>query len=93
MKLKNVVLVDGARSAFGRGGIGLLTATRLDDAAATIIQSLLARNPKVQSNMIEDVGLGHVLSNPEIERLAAIPRLAGLPMETCNFITNRQCGF
>ena len=29
MELRNVVLVDGARSPFGRGGRGKLTATRL----------------------------------------------------------------
>jgi ATP-binding cassette subfamily F protein uup len=32
MALQNVVLVDGARTAFGRGGKGKLVATRLDDA-------------------------------------------------------------
>ena len=32
MQLRNVVVVDGARSAFARGGRGKLLATRLDDA-------------------------------------------------------------
>ena len=30
MQLRNVVLVDGARSGFGRGARGSLVATRLD---------------------------------------------------------------
>ena len=34
MKLRNVVLVDGARSAYARGGRGKLVATRMDEAAA-----------------------------------------------------------
>ena len=33
MQLKNVVLVDGARSAFGRGARGSLVASRLAEAS------------------------------------------------------------
>lgn len=60
MELKNVVLVDGARSAFARGGRGKLVATRLDTAGAQVVRALLDRNPKVKDTMIEDVGLGNV---------------------------------
>src|SRR5262249_3712423 len=38
MALKNVVLVDGARSAFARGAKGKLVATRLDEAGATVLR-------------------------------------------------------
>jgi len=58
MQLRNVVLVDGARSAFARGGRGKLVATRLDDAGAHILRTLLDRNPKVSDSMIEDIGIG-----------------------------------
>ena len=38
MQLRNVVLVDGARSAFARGARGNLVATRLDDAGASVLR-------------------------------------------------------
>jgi 3-oxo-5,6-didehydrosuberyl-CoA/3-oxoadipyl-CoA thiolase len=94
MELKNVVIVDAARSAFGRGGRGKLVATRLDDAGATVLRALLDRNPKVKPQMIEDIGLGNVGGHSEIRNIGAstVARLAGLPMEICAFDTNRQCG-
>ena len=39
--LRNVVLVDGARTAFARGAKGKLVATRLDEAGAQVIRELL----------------------------------------------------
>jgi acetyl-CoA acetyltransferase family protein len=94
MKMHNVVLVDGARSAFGRGGRGQLVATRLDEAAATVVRALMARNPKVSPWMVEDIGLGNVGGAGELILIGAnnVARLAGLPAEVCSFDTNRQCG-
>ena len=92
MKLQNVVLVDGVRSAFARGGRGKLVATRLDETGAKVIRALLERNPKVTDRMIEDVGLGNVGGRGEFVLLGVVARLAGLPLETCSFNSNRQCG-
>jgi acetyl-CoA acetyltransferase family protein len=92
MALENVVLVDGARTAFGRGGKGKLVATRLDEAGATVIRTLMERNPKVTGQMVEDVGLGNVGGRGEFMGLGTVARLAGLPLETCSFNSNRQCG-
>ena len=94
MELKNVVLVDGVRSAFARGGRGKLVATRMDEAGATVLRALMERNPKVKPAMIEDVGLGNVMGAPEIAGIGAnvVARLAGLPSEVCTFDSNRQCG-
>jgi acetyl-CoA acetyltransferase family protein len=92
MQLRNVVIVDGVRSAFARGGRGKLVATRLDEAGATILRALLDRQPKVDDWMIEDVGLGNVMGNGEFLLLGTVARLAGLPAEVCNFNSNRQCG-
>ena len=92
MELRSVVIVDGARSAFGRGGRGKLVATRLDEVGAKILRTLLERNPKVQDHMIEDVGLGNVGGYGEFTLLGSVQRLAGLPLEVCAFNTNRQCG-
>jgi acetyl-CoA acetyltransferase family protein len=92
MQLQSVVLVDGLRTPFSRGGRGKLVATRLDEAAAKLLRALLDRNPKVKDTMIEDVGLGNVSGRGEFVGLANVQRLAGLPLEVCAFNTNRQCG-
>jgi acetyl-CoA acetyltransferase family protein len=42
--------------------------------------------------MIEDIGLGNVSGAGEFVMLGTVARLAGLPLEVCNFNTNRQCG-
>ena len=94
MELQNVVLVDGVRSPFARGGRGMLVATRLDETAATVLRTLMERNPKVSPWLVEDVGLGNVQGVPELILIGAniAARLAGLPLEVCAFDTNRQCG-
>ena len=94
MQLQNAVIVDGARSAFGRGGRGKLVATRLDEVGAQVIRALLERNPKVDPASIEDIGLGNVGGAGELAGIGAdtIARLAGLPAEISAFDTNRQCG-
>jgi acetyl-CoA acetyltransferase family protein len=93
MNGRNVVLVDGARSAFGRGARGKLVATRLDEAGAKVLRALLDRNPKVKDSMIEDVGVGNVVTRgAEFSYIGNIQRIAGLPLETCSFHSNRQCG-
>jgi acetyl-CoA acetyltransferase family protein len=92
MKSENVVIVDGVRSPFSRGGKGKFVATRLDDAGAKVLRALLDRNPKVKDAMIEDVGLGNVSGRGEFIGLGNVARLAGLPLEVCSFNSNRQCG-
>ena len=94
MQLRNVVIVDGVRSAFGRGGRGKLVATRLDEAAAEVLRALLDRNPRVEDRMIEDIGLGNVAGAGELAGIGAdtVAHLAGLPHEVSAFDTNRQCG-
>ena len=92
MPLQNVVLVDGLRTPFARGGRGKLVATRLDEAGATLLRALLDRNPKVKDAMVEDVGLGNVSGRGEFVLLATVQRLAGPPLEVCSFNSNRQCG-
>jgi acetyl-CoA acetyltransferase family protein len=94
MRQQNVVLVDGARSAFGRGGRGMLVATRLDETAGYVVRSLMERNPKVSPHLVEDMGLGNVMGAGELILIGAnnVAHLAGLPKEVCSFDTNRQCG-
>ncbi len=92
MEIRNVVLVDGARSAFARGGRGKLTATRLDEVGATVLRALLDRNPKLPERLIADVGIGNVAGRSEFSYLGNVQRIAGLPLEVCSFHSNRQCG-
>ncbi|MCH8108196.1 MAG: thiolase family protein [Chloroflexi bacterium] len=92
MELKNAVIVDGVRSAFGRAARGKLVATRLDDVGAQIIRALMDRNPKVQGRMVEDVGLGNVSGKGEFVDLGRVAKLAGLSPEVSTFNSNRQCG-
>ncbi|MBW2400675.1 MAG: thiolase family protein [Deltaproteobacteria bacterium] len=87
-----MVLVDGARSAFARGGRGKLTATRLDEVGATVLRALLDRNPRVPERLIADVGIGNVAGRSEFSYLGNVQRIAGLPLEVCSFHSNRQCG-
>ena len=91
--LRNVVLVDGARSAFARGAKGKLVATRLDEAGAQVIRTLLDRNPKVKDSHDR----GHRPRETSAATasscgLGVCARLAGLPLEACSFNSNRQCG-
>lgn len=92
MQIKNVVLVDGVRSAFARGARGKLVATRLDDAGAQVLRALMQRNPKVPDAMVEDIGLGNVAGRSEFSYIGTVQKLAGFPHEVCSFHANRQCG-
>ncbi len=94
MQFRNAVIVDGARSAFGRGGRGKLVATRMDEAGAQVLRALLDRNPKITDDMYEDIGMGNVMGAPELAGIGAdtVARLAGLPAEISAFDSNRQCG-
>ncbi|MBU4001178.1 MAG: thiolase family protein [Proteobacteria bacterium] len=92
MKARNAVIVDGVRCPFARGGRGKLEATRLDEVGALLIRTLLERNPKVKPTMIADIGIGHGANQQDLAGLGNVARLAGLPYETTNFMSNRQCG-
>jgi acetyl-CoA acetyltransferase family protein len=94
MELQNVVIVDGVRSAFGRGAKGSLVATRMDEVAGQVVRALLERNPQVDVNEIEDLVTGNVLGGGELSAMTsnAVSRLANLPPEVSHATVNRQCG-
>ena len=57
-ELREVVFVDGVRTAFGRAGeSGLFWSTRADDMAVKVVRELLRRNPSVPPERIGDVVL------------------------------------
>ena len=91
---REVVIVDAARSAFGRGGKGSLVATRMDEVASQVLGALLERNPAVDAAEIEDLVVGNVLGLGELGAYPsnAIARIAKLPAEVSTAMVNRQCG-
>ena len=91
MKARNVVIVDGCRSAFSRGGVGKFEATRLDEVGAAVVRALLERNPKVKPTMIDEFGIGNGARAMDLSNLNFIARMAGLPYEVTNFYTDRHC--
>ncbi|MDQ3778613.1 MAG: acetyl-CoA C-acyltransferase, partial [Actinomycetota bacterium] len=55
-ELREVVYVDGLRTAFGRAGPkGFFWKTRADDMAVKVVRELLRRNPEVPPDRIGDV--------------------------------------
>jgi len=55
MELNEVVVIDAVRTAFGKSGEkGIFWKTRGEDLAVPLLKALIARNPKVTPNMIED---------------------------------------
>ncbi|MDH4246894.1 MAG: thiolase family protein [Deltaproteobacteria bacterium] len=94
MAANDVVIVDGLRSPFGRGAKGLLSATRMDEVAGTVVRSLLERNTQVDPGEVEDLVAGNVLGGGELSGMPSnvVVRLAGLPPEVSHVSVNRQCG-
>ncbi len=55
MEIKEVVLIDAVRTAFGRAGEkGIFYNTRAEDLAVALLKALIRRNPAVSPNMVED---------------------------------------
>ena len=56
MERREVVFVDGVRTAFGRAGPqGIFWRTRADDMAVKVVRELLRRNPEIPPDRIGDV--------------------------------------
>jgi acetyl-CoA acyltransferase len=54
--IREVVVVDAVRTAFGRAGEkGIFWKTRADDLSITVLKALAERNPALTVGMIEDV--------------------------------------
>jgi len=85
-------IVDGIRTPIGNFG-GSLSTVRADDLAALVIKELVARNPQIPPDSIEDVILGcHNQAgedNRNVARMALL--LAGLPTSVPGETVNRLC--
>jgi 3-oxoadipyl-CoA thiolase len=86
-------ICDAIRTPFGRYG-GTLAALRADDLAALPIKALMARNPGLDWNAVDDVLYGCANQagedNRNVARMALL--LAGLPQEVPGATINRLCG-
>lgn len=86
-------ICDGVRTPIGRYG-GALAALRPDDMAATVLEALLERNPKLDPAAVEDVYLGCANQagedNRNVARMAVL--LAGMPHTVPGSTVNRLCG-
>ena len=94
MKARDVVLVDGVRTAFGRAGErGFFWFTRADDMVVKVIRELLRRNPQVKSEMVEENVWGATTQEGDqgltMGRTTAI--LAGLSDSCAGFSLDRMC--
>ena len=90
--MNTVYIIDSVRTPIGKYG-GALSETRPDDLLAHIIKALVARNPNVDTNAIEDVVAGAANQagedNRNVARMAAL--LAGLPVTVAGNTVNRLC--
>ena len=90
--MREVVIIEGVRSAVGRRK-GMFTETRPDELAALVLEELVAR-AGVQKGMVEDVILGCVSQVGEqsgnVARTAAL--IAGFPDYVPGVTIDRQCG-
>ncbi len=90
--MNKVYVIDALRTPIGKYG-GALSSIRPDDLLAHVIKALLARNPSVDVNAIEDVIAGAANQagedNRNVARMAAL--LAGLPVTVPGNTVNRLC--
>ncbi len=87
------VIVDAVRSPMGVKK-GRLIGIRADDLAAQVLQALLARQPNLPLDGIEDVVLGCAFPEHTQGMLMArgVALLAGIPKEAGGKVVNRFCG-
>ncbi len=92
MATREAFLCDAVRTPIGRYG-GALAKVRTDDLAAAPIKALMARNPKVDWDKLEEVYFGCANQagedNRNVARMAAL--LAGLPASVPGITLNRLC--
>ena len=92
MAIREAFLCDAVRTPIGRYG-GALAKVRTDDLAAVPIKALMARNPKVDWEKLEEVYFGCANQagedNRNVARMALL--LAGLPVSVPGITLNRLC--
>ena len=93
-ELREVVYVDGVRTAFGRATPdGLFARTRADDMAVKVVRELLRRNPQLPPERIDDVVLAATaqVGDQGLTLGRSVALLAGLPKTVPGFAVDRMC--
>ena len=93
-ELREVVFVDGVRTAFGRAGPeGLFWRTRADDMAVKVVRELLRRNSQLPPDRIDDVILAATaqVGDQGLTLGRDVALLAGLPKTVPGFAVDRMC--
>jgi len=91
---REVVFVDGVRTAFGRAGPqGIFWKTRADDMAVKVVRELLRRNPNVPVDRIGDVIFAATaqVGDQGLTLGRDVGLLAGLPQSVPGFAVDRMC--
>jgi acetyl-CoA acyltransferase len=91
---RDVVIIDGVRTAMGRSKGGMFRNVRAETLSAELIKALFRRNPAADMAEVEDVIWGCV--NQTLEQGMNVARnsllLAGLPHTVPGQTVNRLCG-
>ena len=94
MERREVVFVDGVRTAFGRAGQqGAFWKTRADDMAVKVARELLRRNPKIPPERIGDVIYAATaqVGDQGLTLGRDVALLAGIPQSVPGFAVDRMC--
>src|SRR5919107_2356306 len=93
-ELREVVYVDGVRTAFGRAGPkGAFWRTRADDMAVKVVRELLRRNPEIPPERIGDVIMAATaqVGDQGLTLGRDVGLLAGIPQSVPGFAVDRMC--
>ncbi|HET8651238.1 MAG TPA: thiolase family protein [Gaiellaceae bacterium] len=93
-ELREVVYVDGLRTAFGRAGPkGLFWKTRADDMGVKVVRELLRRNPSLPPERIGDVIFAATaqVGDQGLTMGRDVALLAGIPQTVPGFALDRMC--
>src|SRR6478735_4413888 len=93
-ELREVVYVDGVRTAFGKAGPGgLFWKTRADDMAVKAVREVLRRNPQAPPERIGDVVMAATaqVGDQGLTLGRDVALLAGLPHTVPGFAVDRMC--
>jgi acetyl-CoA acyltransferase len=90
--MSSAFIIDGVRTPIGSFG-GSLAGVRADDLAAHVVRELVARNPAIPADSIDDVIMGCANQagedNRNVARMAVL--LGGLPHTVPGVTVNRLC--
>jgi acetyl-CoA acyltransferase len=93
-ELREVVYVDGLRTAFGRAGPkGFFWKTRADDMAVKVVREILRRNPQLPPERIDDVAFAATaqVGDQGLTLGRDVALLAGIPQSVPGFALDRMC--